>query len=84
MSLEHLHVNCEMKADDTEGAAAGTVLGNGSVFHNVDLGKDVVLPGASAGTTVRKVRMLWHTTPTIRPKGEGRGKQEVLVASADA
>jgi uncharacterized protein len=63
MSLEHLHVDCEMKADDTEGAAAGTVLGYGSVFNNVDLGKDVVLPGAFAGTAVRKVRMLWQHDP---------------------
>src|SRR3954453_3331533 len=63
MSLEHLHVDCEMKADDTEGAAAGTVLGYGSVFHTVDLGKDVVLPGAFVGTAVRKVRMLWQHDP---------------------
>ena len=63
MSLEHLHVDCEMKADDTEGAAAGTVVGYGSVFNNVDLGKDVVLPGAFAGTTVRKVRLLWQHDP---------------------
>src|SRR3954470_9794072 len=63
MSLEHLHVDCEMKADDTEGAAAGTVLGYGSVFNNVDLGKDVVLPGAFAGTAVRQVRMLWQHDP---------------------
>src|SRR3954466_5286272 len=63
MSLEHLHVDCEMKADDTEGAAAGTVLGYGSVFNTVDLGKDVVLPGAFTGTAVRKVRMLWQHDP---------------------
>jgi uncharacterized protein len=63
MSLEHLHVDCEMKADDAEGAEAGTVLGYGSVFNNVDLGKDVVLPGAFAGTAVRKVRMLWQHDP---------------------
>jgi uncharacterized protein len=63
MPLEHLHVDCEMKADDAEGAAAGTVLGYGSVFNNVDLGKDVVLPGAFAGTAVRKVRMLWQHDP---------------------
>jgi HK97 family phage prohead protease len=60
--LERLDIGCEwsVKADD---GAEGIVEGYGSVFNNVDLGQDVVLPGAFKTAKAPKVKMLWQHDP---------------------
>lgn len=63
MSLETLGFSdWEWKAagdDEPE----GTVVGYGSVFNNVDQGRDIVLPGAFAGSVASKIKMLWQHDP---------------------
>ena len=57
MDQEYLNIPLEIKAD----AEARTIEGMGSMFHNIDGGNDIVLPGAfSKSLTSRKPRMLWQ------------------------
>lgn len=64
MSLEHLDIPCEVKAaTDAAEAEEGVFEGYGSVFNNVDLGKDVILPGAFKGAVARRVKLLWQHDP---------------------
>ena len=57
MNQEYLNVPLEIKAD----AEARTIEGMGSMFHNIDGGNDIVLPGAFAKSLqTRKPRMLWQ------------------------
>lgn len=76
MNHEYLNVPLEIKAD----AEARTIEGMGSIFHNIDGGNDIVLPGAFAKSIqARKPRMLWqHKTDHVigvwdelRETGEG-------------
>lgn len=75
--MEYLNLPIEVKADKE----ARTIEGLGSVFHNIDGGRDVVLPGAFAKSIAsgRSVRMLWQHKSDhvvgkwdeIRETGEG-------------
>ena len=63
MDQEYLNIPLEIKAD----AEARTIEGMGSMFHNIDGGNDIVLPGAfSKSLQSRKPRMLWqHKTDHV-------------------
>lgn len=61
MSLERLDIQCEIKAaDDAEGAEQGVFTGYGSVFGNLDQGRDIVMPGAFKSAKASKVKLLWQ------------------------
>lgn len=61
MSLEHLDLPFEIKAATDAGEAeAGVFEGYGSVFNNMDQGRDIVLPGAFKGAVASKVKLLWQ------------------------
>lgn len=64
MTLERLDISCEIKAAaDADGAAEGVFEGYGSVFGNLDQGRDIVLPGAFKGALASKVKLLWQHDP---------------------
>lgn len=55
--MEHKHLSLEWKATEE-----GVIEGYGSVFDNVDLGGDIIAPGAFTNSlrAPRKVKMLWQ------------------------
>jgi HK97 family phage prohead protease len=58
--MEHKHLQLEFKA-----GSDGTVEGYGAVFGSVDLGGDIIMPGAFTGSlkSGRKIKMLWQHDP---------------------
>jgi HK97 family phage prohead protease len=60
MDIEYIDVPFEVKAVDD---AEGIIEGYGSVFDNVDQGKDIVRPGAFSDVAPGSVKMLWQHDP---------------------
>lgn len=57
MPIEYMKADIEIKSDDGQ---YGHIEGYGSVFGNVDQGKDIVHPTAFAGVDANDVKLLWQ------------------------